>query len=55
MADLSEEAVADHHPRAAGVAMFQPNEPGITVFRVEVGPLLRQDVGMKIDLHGFEL
>lgn len=31
--------------------MFQPNEPGIAVFRVQVRPVSRQDVSVEIDLH----
>jgi hypothetical protein len=39
------------HPGAARLVMLQPDKAGITVFRIQVGPLARQDVRMEIDLH----
>ena len=32
--------------------MIKPDEPAVTVFCVEVRPVARQNVGMKVDLHG---
>ena len=49
--DLAKDAVADHHPGAARFVMVEPNESAITVLRVEVGPIARQNVGMNVDLH----
>ena len=49
--DLAEDAIADHHPRATRLVMLQPNESRVAVFRVEIGPLAREDVGVEIDLH----
>ena len=45
-------AVADHHPRAARLVMIQPNESAVAVFGVEIGPLVRKNVGVQVDLHG---
>jgi len=33
--------------------MIKPDESAVTVFRVEVRPVARQNVGMKIDLHAW--
>ena len=49
--DLAKDAVADHHPRAARLVVFQPNESAVAVFRVEVGPVARENVRVQIDLH----
>ena len=51
VADLAKKLVADHHPRATGPMMLHPNESGIAIPRVEVGPFARENVGMKIDFH----
>ena len=44
-------AVANHHPGATRPVMIEPDEPAVAVFRVEVWPFARQDVGMQVDLH----
>ena len=31
--------------------MIEPNESAVTVFRVEIGPIVRKDVRVQIDLH----
>ena len=49
--DLAKDAVADHHPRATGLIMIQPNESSVAVFRVEIGPVAREDVRVQVDLH----
>ena len=49
---FAEEVIALHHPRAAGVAVFEADETGIAVFRVKIGPVPREDVGVEIDLQG---
>jgi len=49
--DLAEDAIANHHPRAAWLVMIQPNESAVPVFRVEVRPLARQNVRVDVDLH----
>jgi len=49
--DLAKGAIADHHPGAARCMVLHPNEPGITVFRVQIRPLPWQDVSMQIDFH----
>ncbi len=33
--------------------MIKPDESAVAVFRVEVRPVPRQNVGMEIDLHGW--
>jgi len=33
--------------------MIKPDESAVAVFRVEVWPVPRQNVGMEIDLHGW--
>jgi hypothetical protein len=35
--------------------MIKPHKTAIAVFRVEVRPVARQNVGVQIDLHGLEL
>src|ERR1041385_4696338 len=49
--DFTKDAIADHHSRAARLVMFQSDESRITVLRVEIGPLAREDVSVEIDLH----
>ena len=49
--DLAKDAVADHHPRAARLIVIEPNEPAVAVFRVEVRPVVREDVRVQVDLH----
>jgi hypothetical protein len=44
--------IALHHPRAASVAVLEADETGVAVFRVEIGPVPREDVGVEIDLQG---
>ena len=51
VADLAKEPVADHHPRATGTMMFHPNEPGVSIAGVQIGPFARQNMGVEIDLH----
>ena len=33
--------------------MIKPDESAVTIFRVEVRPVPRQNVGMEVDLHGW--
>ena len=49
--NFPKDALADHHSRAAWLVMLQPNESGVAVLRVEVGPLARKNVSVEIDLH----
>src|SRR6266568_1125881 len=49
--DLAKDAIANHHSRAAGLVMIQPDESAVAVFRVEVRPVARQNVGVEVDLH----
>ena len=49
--DLAKDAVAHHHPRAARFVVLEPDEAAVAVFRVEIGPIARQDVRVQIDLH----
>jgi hypothetical protein len=35
--------------------MIEPDKTAVAVFRVEVRPVTRQNVGVQIDLHGLEL
>ena len=51
--NLAEDTVSDHHASAAGLVMIKPDEATVTVFCVEVRPVARQNVGMKIDLHAW--
>src|SRR5207247_2333042 len=49
--DLAKDAIANHHLRAAGLVMIQPDESAVAVFRVEVRPVARQNMGVEVDLH----
>jgi hypothetical protein len=49
---FAKDAIAFHHPRAANIAMLEPNETGVAVFLVQIGPVAREDVGVEIDLQG---
>ena len=35
--------------------MIEPNESAVAVFRIEVGPIVREDVGVEVDLHSEEV
>ena len=51
IADFTKNLIADHHPRAAFIAMLQPNESGIAKLLVQVRPFARQNVGVNVDFH----
>ena len=50
--DLPKHPIADHHSRAALVAVFEANETWITKLFVQIRPLARQNVGVNVDFHG---
>ena len=52
---LAEDTVPDHHASAARLVMIKPDESAVTVFRVEVRPVARQNMGVQIDFHRLEL
>jgi hypothetical protein len=43
--------MANHHARAAFVTMLQSDESRVTVLFVQVRPVTRQNVSMKVDFH----
>ena len=49
--DLSKDALAHHHPRTAWLVMIKANESGIAVFRIKIGPIVRENVRVQVDLH----
>ena len=51
VADLAKETIADHHPRTAWAIVVEPNESSVAVLGVEIGPVVREDVSMKVDFH----
>src|SRR6266567_8118693 len=51
VSDLAEDAIANHHPRAARLIMIKTNESAVAVLCVEVGPVARQNVSVDVDLH----
>ncbi len=51
--DLAKDAVANHHPRATWLVVIEPDESRVAVFRVEIGPIARKNVGVEVDLHGW--
>src|SRR4029450_8544116 len=51
--DFAKDAVADHPPRAAWFVVIKPDESRVAVFRVEIGPIPRKNVGVQVDLHDF--
>src|SRR4029077_17752387 len=51
VADFAKQPVADHHSRAARLIMIEPHKTAVAVFRVEVRPVARQNVGVQINLQ----
>ena len=51
VADLAKETIADHHSRTTWSVVVEPDESRIAVLGVEIGPVVREDVGMKVDFH----
>src|SRR5439155_15043415 len=47
----AEDAITDHHPRAAWFIVIQPNESAVAIFRVEIRPVMRQNVCVQVDFH----
>jgi hypothetical protein len=50
--DLAKNFITDHHPRAAFVAVLEPDKSRVTKFLIQVRPRARQNVRVNIDLHG---
>ena len=49
--DLPEERVVDQHPGPPGRVVLESDKPPVAIARPEVGPALREDVGVDVDLH----
>ena len=44
--------IAYHHSCTAWLVMIEPDESGVAVFGVKIGPIARENVGVEIDLQG---
>ena len=49
---VAEELAVDDHAGAAGAVVLELDEAAVAVALAQVGPGLRQDVRVQIDLHG---
>src|SRR5439155_9866242 len=49
--DFPKQTVTDHHSRTARLVMIDPDETPVTVFRVKVRPVARQNVSVQVDLQ----
>ena len=49
--DLAKHPVVNHHPPTTRFVVVESNEAAVAVFRVEIGPIVRQDVRVQVDLH----
>ena len=49
--DFAKDAVADHHPRTARFVVIEPDESGIAVFGIKIGPIPWENMGVEVDLH----
>ena len=49
--DFAKDAVADHHAGTARFVVIEPDESGIAVFGVKIGPIPRKNMGVEVDFH----
>ena len=50
--DFAKQPVADYHARAAWLVMIEPDESGVAVLGVKIGPIAWENMGVEIDLQG---
>ena len=49
---FAKNAITNHHSCAAWLVMIEPDESGVAVLGVKIGPIAWENVGVEIDLQG---